>query len=273
MTRILWLTGIAGMLVAQLGCRNACERRPLFADHAHPKQTIVMPPPPQRVVQPIGAIQAPGDFPTLPTDPVKPPPSISKTPELRNEPPWQPKESSEPPANRDVPPRVQLYAPEAIEKGPDAAAKKPLLPPIAQFAVAKDNVYAGLRPKLDGLDWLKENRIDTIVHIRLETTDDAADRQEIEKRGMKYVAFEVSPQTLTKAKADEFIKLIRDHSKQGVFVYDSDGSLAGAMWYLHYRWGEFLADDASQLRTRHLGFQLQTDMWLAVQKLLSENNP
>jgi protein tyrosine phosphatase (PTP) superfamily phosphohydrolase (DUF442 family) len=270
MKRHLCLAGIAILLAAQFGCRHPCARRPLFADHAPPKQ-IVVPPPPQQIVQPIGAVQPPGSFPVLPGDAIKPPaPSISKTPAIKSDTPWTP-ESKEPPrdeSKRDVPPSIRLFAPEPIE-----SSTQPLLPPIAQFGVAKDNVYVGDRPKLDGLEWLKNNRIATIIHIRRPDADDAGDRKQIEERGMKYIALDISPQTLTKEKAEEFIKLIRDHAKQGLFAYDDDGTLAGAMWYFHFRWGEFLADDASQLRTRDLGYRIPMDMMLAVQRVLGENNP
>jgi hypothetical protein len=94
---------------------------------------------------------------------------------------------------------------------------------------------------------------------------------------MRYVAFEVSPLTLTKEKTDAFIRLIRDGSKQGIFVYDRDGSLAGALWYLNFRWGESLDDDVARIRAASFGLHNTTDgqylnMWLAVQKLLSENS-
>jgi protein tyrosine phosphatase (PTP) superfamily phosphohydrolase (DUF442 family) len=153
------------------------------------------------------------------------------------------------------------------------------IPPIKQFAEVKDKVYSGLRPaNLDALDWLQAAGVQTVIRIRLPGEDDTADRNQVEKRKMRYIAFEVSPQTLTKEKVDEYIKLVREGSKQSVFVYDEDGSLAGSMWYLYLRWGEFLDDDASQLRAGRLGLQPNRDgphrtMWLAVQKLLSENSP
>lgn len=272
MKRYFFLSLCAAMLIAQFGCRHPCERRPLFADHAAPKSLYVPPPPPQPIVQPPGVIQQSGGFPVLPPEP-KGPPSISKTP------PVETKEPPRPESKRDAPPRIDLYAPEPIEKEVD---KKPatdgLLPPIAQFADVRQNVYTGLRPNTDGLDWLKSNRIGTIIHIRLPDTDDANDRREIEKRGITYLSLEVSPKTLSKEKAEDFVQMVRNAAKQGVFVYDQDGALAGAMWYLFFRRGEILDDDASQLHVRRLGLplnrdDLSRDMWLAVQRLLSENNP
>ncbi|MSQ95841.1 MAG: hypothetical protein EXR98_14980 [Gemmataceae bacterium] len=274
MRHAIWLTMCAGLLLAQLGCRHPCGRRPLCGDRnpAPPPKFIAAPP---MLGQPQG-IQQSGGFPVLPPDAkVEQPgvPSISKTPEA----------APPPETKRDVKPRVQLYAPEVDEPRPtpEPPAQKPSvqasLPPIPQFASVRDNVYAGLRPPLDGLDWLHDNRVATVVQIRLPDVDGAADKKQIEKRNTRYVSFEVSPQTLTKEKADEFIKLVRAGAKQGVFVYDQDGSLAGAMWYLYFRHGEYLDDDASQLRARQLGLQLNRDgqhrdMWLAVQKVLSENS-
>jgi protein tyrosine phosphatase (PTP) superfamily phosphohydrolase (DUF442 family) len=228
----------------------------------------------------------------------KAPPSITPMPpnnvQPRFESKWQPGENPDvkprvnadvqPRENPDVKPRVQLYAPEAVPDRPritedPPAAKRPgaTFPAIPQFAEVKANVYSGLRPGAAGLDWLQSNRLGTVVNIRLAGEDDATDRKETEARGLRYVAVEVSPQNLTKEGFDAFIKLIRENAEKGVFVYDRDGSLAGPIWYLYLRWGEFLDDDAAQLRARSLGLQTtrdgaQRDMWLAVQKLLSENN-
>ena len=165
----------------------------------------------------------------------------------------------------------------AAEDADSRAATR--LPPIAQFAVAKeDRIFTGLRPKLDGLDWLQTNGVQTVINIHLPGQDDSADRDQVEKRKMRYISFAVSPQTLTRAKADEFVKLIRQSGEQPIFVYDENSALAGSMWYLFNRFGLFLDDDASQINARQLGLDANRDdphrdMWLAVQKVLNENNP
>ena len=58
-------------------------------------------------------------------------------------------------------------------------------------------------------------------------------------------------------------------------VFDEDGSLAGAMWYVFLRLGESIDDEPAQIRARALGLQTNREgrhieMWLAVQKLLSQ---
>jgi hypothetical protein len=303
MTRAIWLMLLVGVLLVSAGCRTMCERRPLCGrnDPPPPKSIFVAPPPPAPVLQP-GPIQQSGGFPVLPPGAVAnpppganmvqpgPAPSISKSPQERSDTQWQPGNGHDPSghfdSSRDAPPRIQLYAPEPIDKELPRPTNEPPLkkpsvlrsfPAIPQFAEAKENVYAGLRPSLDGLDWLQTNHVHTVVQIRLLGADDSAVRKEVESRGLRYIAFEVSPATLTKEKVDIFIKLIRDGAKQGIFVFDQDGSLAGSMWYLYMRQGEVLGDDAAQLRARQLGLSHNRDdkhreMWLAVQKLLSENS-
>jgi protein tyrosine phosphatase (PTP) superfamily phosphohydrolase (DUF442 family) len=228
-----------------------------------------------------------GSFPTAPGGPPNGsfPTAPSITPMAPKEAPPRVESKWQPGENPDVKPRVQLYAPEAVEKEKPkisenvAPDKKPsgTFPAIPQFAEVKTNVYTGLRPGNQGLEWLQSNRVGTVVNIRTPGDDDEAEKKETEARGMRYVAVEVSPQNLSKEGVDGFIKLVRESADKGVFVYDKDGSLAAPIWYLYLRWGEFLDDDAAQLRARSLGLQnnrdgAQREMWLAVQKLLSENN-
>jgi protein tyrosine phosphatase (PTP) superfamily phosphohydrolase (DUF442 family) len=298
MIRTLGLLLFASAVFVNVGCQNTCNR-PLFCGRNDPPPAKAIFVPPAPLVQP-GPIQQSGGFPIVPQGAVVnpppganivqpnpgPSPSISKSPPERKDTQWLPGETREPESRRDVPPRIQLYAPEPIDREVPKSTDEPPLkkpsvqrsfPAIPQFAEAKDNVFAGLRPPLDGLDWLQTNGVKTVVQIRLFGEDDSAVRKEVESRNMSYVAFEVSPVTLTKEKSDDFVKLIRDRAKQGIFVYDQDGSLAGSMWYLYMRHGEVLDDDASQLRARALGLNHTRDdqsreMWLAVQKLLSENS-
>jgi hypothetical protein len=283
MIRILSFGLLAGVLLVNAGCTTCCLHKPTCP----PPKAFVAPAPPAPVIgQPVPVVQPaagatfgpPSGFPTAPAGVGNVPPLMTPMPppkdagNLKIGSNWQPVEKA------DTNPRVQLYAPEAVTKDKPKPAVQGTFPPIPMFAEAKPNVYAGLRPSADGLDWLHKDKISTIVQIRSPGADDAGVKKEAEARQMRFIAFEVSKNMLTKEKADEFIRLIRDNAKSGVFVYDKDGSLAGAMWYLYLRWGEILDDDAAQLRARPLGLENTRDgahreMWLAVQKLLSENNP
>jgi protein tyrosine phosphatase (PTP) superfamily phosphohydrolase (DUF442 family) len=156
------------------------------------------------------------------------------------------------------------------EKGPSS-----LPAGIPQFAYAREKVTTGLKPLLDGLDWLQANGYHTVLRVRLPGEDDAAERRQVEKRGLKFLTLEVSPQTLSRQTVDEFGRIVTDTQSQPLFVYDRNGALAGGLWYLYYRMGERATDDVARVRAAALGLREDQDgshreMWLAIQKLLSE---
>jgi protein tyrosine phosphatase (PTP) superfamily phosphohydrolase (DUF442 family) len=152
----------------------------------------------------------------------------------------------------------------------------PLLPAgIPQFAIVKDRVASGLRPMLDGgLDWLQSNGYRTVLHVRRPGEDDATDRKQVEKRGMRYLTVEISPETLTRKTVEEFSRIVRDTAGHPLFVYDRDGALAGGLWYLHFRLTEQVDDDTARVRAASLGLREDREgdhraMWLAIQRLLA----
>jgi protein tyrosine phosphatase (PTP) superfamily phosphohydrolase (DUF442 family) len=140
-----------------------------------------------------------------------------------------------------------------------------------------DNIATGLRPSLDdGLDWLQARGYKTVVQIRLPAEDDGTDRKQVEKRGMKYLSREVSPQSLTKETVEEFGRIVGDASLQPLFIYDRDGALAGGLWYLYFRTVLQLSDDVARVRAGALGLRenangAHREMWLAIQKYLSDS--
>ncbi len=199
---------------------------------------------------------------------------------------WQPAENA---------PRVQLGAPEPVAGAdpksparmypPNVTAEPPLrdsagtgLPVgIRQFATAMDNVAVGLQPSGEGLEWLKAHGYRAVLHIHLPGEDETTDRKTAEQHGLKYSSLEVSPQALTKATAQEFNRSVGDTSNHPLFVYDADGALAGGLWYLHFRLNQQFSDDVARLRASALGLREQStglhgDMWLAIQKYLSEGD-
>ena len=277
----IWVT-VGILLVTLTGCRQTSGWR-CHGNNATQAKPMFVPPPPPTAIQTVPVQPIPlGGFPVVPPPPspgarIDPlaPPLITKSPPPV-ETPWQPAERADP-APPIVQPRVQLYAPEVLEKPADAKSD-PLKQPNANvptnFTAVQKGVRAGTRPSLDELDWLRDNAAASVIHIRLPGEDDTADRKQIESRGMRYIAFEVSPQTVTKQQIDAFIALVRDHARLGMFVYDRDGSLDGPMWYAYFRRGDFDSADAALLRAYPLGLQTERagqhrDMWQAVQSVVS----
>jgi protein tyrosine phosphatase (PTP) superfamily phosphohydrolase (DUF442 family) len=168
-----------------------------------------------------------------------------------------------------------LYPPDATAPAaPGPKNQASLLPVgIPQFSSAVDGVATGLRPSLDdGLDWLQANNYRTVLHIRGAGDMESPDRDQVEKRGMRYVSLQVSPETLSRELAETFSAVVANTDNRPLFVYDRDGSRAGALWYLHFRLAERLPDEQSRRRAAALGFRPDHEtsheqMWQAIQKL------
>lgn len=184
-------------------------------------------------------------------------------------------------------PEVRLSPPPTAEpprdesRRPTVAEDRAILPPmpvgIPQFAIARDGVASGLKPSLDGLDWLKAKGYRTVVHVRQPMEDDTADRQVIEARGLRYVSITTSPETLSRTIVQEFSRTVDDRTMQPLFVYDRDGTLAGSLWYLYFRIAQHESDDVARLRATRLGLGEEASnanraLWLAIQRLLGETS-
>jgi protein tyrosine phosphatase (PTP) superfamily phosphohydrolase (DUF442 family) len=167
-------------------------------------------------------------------------------------------------------------SPEPPRAAPEKPRRSPELPVgIANFAEALPDVASGQRPMLDGLDWLKANGYRAVLQVRAPGENADADRRLFEQRGLKYLTLEVSPTTLTPQLVDEFNKIVTDPANRPLFVYDRDGSLAGALWYLHFRTAGKLSDEEARRKAAPLGLKEDADgasreMWLAVQKYLAD---
>lgn len=183
-----------------------------------------------------------------------------------------------PPASLPSPPRMPMAkdadaAPMPLPMAKDAEGTPPLPVDIPQFAQAKANVAVGQQPFPDGVAWLQANGYKTILHIHKPGEDEAAARRLFEKRGLKYLSLEVAPANLTKAVIDQFNQAIADAGNQPLFVYDRDSSLAGGLWYLHFRLSDNLSDEKARAEAGRLGFKEDRDgehrtMWVAVQNYL-----
>jgi protein tyrosine phosphatase (PTP) superfamily phosphohydrolase (DUF442 family) len=282
--------------LAVVGASGCCcwWHRPNCAPNCPPGAAC---PPGPTGLPPVGAVPAvpppaPVTFPqAMPPAPAPPAPEVRGLgPQafLGDDSGWRPGDNqvrlSPPVAVNPNPPGndTRLLPPEGppakLPPGPPAAATAPSVLPvgIAQFAFVKDKVANGLRPMLDdGLDWLRASGYHTVLHIRRPGEDDTADRKQVEKRGMIYRTLEVAPETLTRKTVEEFSRLVNNASSYPLFVYDRDGALAGALWYLHFRLTERDADEAARVRAANLGLREDREgthraMWLALQKLLSE---
>jgi hypothetical protein len=143
---------------------------------------------------------------------------------------------------------------------------------IPDFRIIKKGVANGLRPThLEGLEWLKTNGYRMALYIRAPSESDDADRKLFEdKHGMRYASLIVAPDALTLEVVDQFNHLVNDPADRPLFVYDKDGSLAGALWYLHFRMIDQQSDEDARANAARLGLKEEhREMWIAIQRILS----
>jgi protein tyrosine phosphatase (PTP) superfamily phosphohydrolase (DUF442 family) len=177
-----------------------------------------------------------------------------------------------PPDLRD-PPRS---GPPSVSESVDGTSGVGLPVGVPGFVEVKPQVAAGQRPDLEGLDWLKVSKYRTVIHLHAAGAVTASDRDVVERRGMRYIAIEVSPETLSSAKLDQFSQAVNSLLDAPVFVYDGNGLFNGAMFYLHFRLTDRLSDDAARKKAATLGLRDSgtaeaTSLWLAIQKLVNDS--
>ena len=255
---------------------------------AHPltpcQSCPVSPAPPVAILNPPAPVVPPTDsgFHTLPPGPVQQtwgpasPPGVSlgvPVPAL----PERPREAARlgTPESPEPPKAPNAEMPREPEAGVKPRPSPSLPAGIANFAEAMPGVATGLRPMLDGIDWLKANEYKAALQVRAPGENADGDRQLFEQKGLKYLSLEVSPKTLTPQVVDEFNKVVTEPGNRPLFVYDKDGSLAGALWYLHFRTAGKLSDDEARKKAAVLGLKEDAEggpreMWLAIQKYLEE---
>ncbi|MHB1425216.1 MAG: fused DSP-PTPase phosphatase/NAD kinase-like protein [Gemmataceae bacterium] len=241
------------------------------------------PAPPGTVAPPPGAIPAPTGVSIQqngyrPPGPPTPSASSGVVPGVYLQQPEPAAPAKPMPNDSAVPPETRPYSPQTAEPPParDAPSASPSLPvDIPQFAAVKTNVASGQQPFAGGIAWLKSHGYRTVLHVRSPGEDDSAAQKQFEQSGLRYLSLEVSPQTLSRDLVDQFNRLVADANNQPLFVYDRDGALAGALWYLHFRLVDGATDEKAREEAERLGFKqdgsdAHVKMWLAVQNLLKD---
>jgi protein tyrosine phosphatase (PTP) superfamily phosphohydrolase (DUF442 family) len=183
------------------------------------------------------------------------------------------------PAVSETPPEpVRLLPPDLAEPAKPKPAPPAAVPGldglpagIPSFTPVDEKLSTGLRPDLEGLDWLQGKGYRLVLHLRKPGAADSADKEQVEKRGMKYRSLEVAPDKLDAKLVEAFNKIVADADNLPLFVYDNTGLLSGVMWYMHFRTAKNMSDDralerASQFGLRKTGSDEVAAFWIAIQK-------
>ncbi len=202
-------------------------------------------------------------------------------PKRRMSEPEKPQSGSEKPDVNNVPadlrePGEGTKTPRIPKTETDLSSGMPVgIPGFWQY---NGKISLGLKPDTDGLDWLRDKNDRSVLHLRRKGSDDSSHKQLIEKRGLKYASMEISAATLTKDQAEEFSRHVNESANQPIFIYDEDGSLTGAMWYLYLRISEKMPAELAKTKAERVGLRVAGDaeqkaLWAAIQTILPETKP
>lgn len=243
---------LAGSVLALGGCQ-----------HCGKKKCCQTPPPP-----PCGGPLPPRGGPGVPPPVSMTAPPVQPTFPGSAQPPAFP---ANPPSNAryfGIPPQapapaersdVQLSPPEtsapAVTENRASPSPSPSLPVgIPQFYQVQPRLAGGLKPTAEGLDWLRANGYQTVLHVRTFDQDDSAEQREVEQRGLKFVSM-IADRVPTQVQMEAFSRLLDDTRAQPMFVYDRDGTLAGGLWYQYFRQVQGLSEEEARTRATRLGWK------------------
>ena len=240
-------------------------RPPEVAEGVAPSTFVPSPPPQETVPPPPATIERP-----MPTTPEATPPSVQLgVPVPRRT------ESARAPADASKDPPIA-----ALPKAPQAEEDRepPQPTDVPGYILARPNVATGLKPFPDGISWLRDRGYKAVLHLRAPGEDNAAARRQFEKKGLKYLSLEVSSTTLTKAVYEQFVTDVVATANHPLYVYDQNGSVVSALWYLYFRVKMDLDDEKALAEVKRIGLKLDDDddhkkAWIAAQTLLGTLKP
>lgn len=140
--------------------------------------------------------------------------------------------------------------------------------PIANYHQVEDWFFRGAQPREEGLAYLAEQGIGTVINLRWKGRDVNWEKEIVEKSGMKFIHIALNYWTLPRADHfDEFLHCIDDVAQRPVFVHCYHGAdrtglfvalyrIARCGWTLERAYQEMVDCGFHRFRTRHFKWAL-----------------
>jgi len=106
-------------------------------------------------------------------------------------------------------------------------------PGVARFVAVDLKLAGGSAPANAGIKWLSEKGYRTLLDLRESSIVPANFITEVTNRGLRYIALPISKNTIDRAHVERFNYEMAAADSRPLFFFDSDGSSAGALWYIH----------------------------------------
>lgn len=156
----------------------------------------------------------------------------------------------------------------AIRAGLDTT----LAPGLKHFAGVRPKISGGSLPNVDGLDWLKEKGIKTILDLREPTEVDKPFLDLVNARGFRYVSLPIVAAKLDAASLARFNDELTRPDGHPVYFFDGDGTRAGLVWYIHRLTVDKVDAQIASREAEELGLA-DKSAWLAASKYIEGTRP
>ncbi len=138
---------------------------------------------------------------------------------------------------------------------------------IKRFASLKPNINGGSAPAGEGLTWLKERGVKTLVDLRESNEVDSKFVDTVKTNGFRYVSLPLNPGKLDQPTIARFGEEINKSENLPVYFFDNDGNRAGVAWYLHRLTADKVDAQIASREAEELGLTDKSN-WVAAAKYI-----
>ena len=115
---------------------------------------------------------------------------------------------------------------------PDHSPSASVGPGIARFVAVDVKLAGGSAPNAAGLNWLVEKGYRTVLDLRESSEVPSSFIAEVTNLGLRYVALPIGLKSIDRDHLGRFNFEIAAGEARPLFFFDSDGTRAGALWYI-----------------------------------------
>lgn len=148
-----------------------------------------------------------------------------------------------------------------------ASIDAPIAPGVRHFASVRPGISGGGAPGRDGLDWLKEKGIKTLVDLRAPGEIDPGFADSVEARGFRYVSLPIDAARPEAAKVAAFRDEVTKADNHPLYFFDADGTRAGLIWYVHRLTSDKVDPQLASREAEELGLSDKAS-WVDASRLL-----
>ncbi len=155
---------------------------------------------------------------------------------------------------------------------PDSSPAASIGPGLARFVAVDLKLAGGSAPAAAGLDWLVEKGYRTVLDLRQSSELPSSFIGEVTNRGLRYVALPIGPSSIDRDHLNRFNFEIASGDARPLFFFDSDGTRAGALWYIRRITSDHVDHSVARREAEELGLSDQ-NYWSTITKFVASLGP